>query len=582
VQSSTRGALVAAGITAFLLPLAAAARPTIAWQSPAAGGTLTGNVQGPPLCVVTGSDIERVMFYINGTWTNTDGNLSNGLGCWIDTTKYKDGAYRLEAVAYNAKGQTARASRDIVVSNPPSISWQTPAEGGALSGNVQGPPHCIVTGSNVARVMFYINGVWTNTDGNLDNGLGCWIDTTKYADGAYTLKAVAYSAAGLTAEASRGIVIRNGVANTPPAVSLSAPAAGATLSGTVACEAAAADADGTVARVDFFLDGAALGSDAAAPYQCAIDTTRFANGDHVLMAAATDDKGLAASTQRTVRFDNAREPAPAPLAIDAADILGQGQAGVPFAEQSGYTGQILGTYPYVTSIPESGIHGTVLASGETLRLGKEADPTDSTRKALAFQLAPTDPLTSKSRRAEISFPPNVEMGKVYWVALSVYVYDWGALPGTDAALFGTQLHSGDNSLGLSPSFGIYTSGGTQFRIESRYSTSATPSQASTITTRHGYRDIPFGRWVDFVFRFKQSIDGNGFLQVWQDGEPIVDHQGSLGFNTPGYRDYIKFGYYNWSSFATSRKVLLRSPMIVLDPSGSKYSAEDLRAHVRSR
>ena len=116
MKSQYRGALVAAAFIA--LPFAAeAAKPTIAWQAPSIGGTLTGNVQGPPSCMVDGTNIAKVMFYINGVWTNTDGNLDNGLGCWIDTTKYKDGAYTLRAVAYNAAGQTATTERVIVIQN---------------------------------------------------------------------------------------------------------------------------------------------------------------------------------------------------------------------------------------------------------------------------------------------------------------------------------------------------------------------------------------------------------------------------------------------------------------------------------
>jgi hypothetical protein len=43
---------------------------------------------------------------------------------------------------------------------------------------------------------------------------------------------------------------------------------------------------------------------------------------------------------------------------------------------------------------------------------------------------------------------------------------------------------------------------------------------------------------------------------------------------------MKFGYYNWSSgFNSSRKVLMGAPTIVNDPTGSKYSAADLRSHV---
>jgi hypothetical protein len=59
----------------------------------------------------------------------------------------------------------------------------------------------------------------------------------------------------------------------------------------------------------------------------------------------------------------------------------------------------------------------------------------------------------------------------------------------------------------------------------------------------------------------------------------MDYTGPLGFQT-GYLDYAKFGYYNWSSFDSSRKVLLRSPVLVNDPTGSKYQATDLRSFVQ--
>jgi hypothetical protein len=156
------------------------------------------------------------MFYLNGVWTNTDGNLANGLGCWIDTTKYPNGAYTVKAVAYNAAGQTATTERQVRIQNgtvptngAPTVAFTAPAVGGALSGNVQGPPYCVVQGQNIARVMFYLNDQWTNTDGNLSNGLGCWIDTRKYRNGTYTLKAVAYNAAGASVATTRQIRIQN-------------------------------------------------------------------------------------------------------------------------------------------------------------------------------------------------------------------------------------------------------------------------------------------------------------------------------------------------------------------------------------
>ena len=260
-------------------------------------------------------------------------------------------------------------------------------------------------------------------------------------------------------------------------------------------------------------------------------------------------------------------PAAAAGGIDASDIIGQASGELPFARQSGYFGQVLGTHPPVASIPEEGIHGPPLPNGETLRLGKEEG-------ALLFQLGPDDRPTSGSRRTEISFKPGIEMDKVYWVAFRMNVFDWG----NDASqgLLGTQVHSGDNARRLSPSFGLYFTG-RDMRIEARYSTSATPSPGNSVTLKYAGQAMPFGRWVDMVFRFRHNTSGNGLLEVWMNGKRIVNHQGNLGFNTPGYKDYVKFGVYNWARFSTPRKLLLRSPTVILDPTGNKYDERLVRA-----
>jgi hypothetical protein len=566
--------------------------PTVSFTAPASGGALSGNVQGPPNCIVTGSNIARVMFYINGVWTNTDGNLDNGLGCWIDTTKYRDGAYTLKAVAYNSAGQTATATRDIVIRNDgdggddggdsgaPTVSFTAPAVGGALSGNVQGPPNCIVTGSNIARVMFYINGVWTNTDGNLDNGLGCWIDTTRYRDGAYTLKAVAYNSAGLTASATRDIVIRNGSSGGDlPTVSFSRPTSGATVSGNL-YQSPSCEVKGTgIQKVQFYLGSTALNTELSAPYLCNFDTTKFANGSHTLMAVASNAAG-STSTQVSVKIDNQDDDPGSGDGgtVEAADIIGWAKASVPFSQQSGYNTQVINTYLQASQIPESGIHGSVLSNGESLRLGKQTDPRDSSRKALAFQLSPNDPTTSGSRRAEIKFPGNIQNDRVYWVAFRHYVKDWGTLPTSDVAIIGMQLHSGGSS-GLSPAIGVYSRGGRNFWIDARGSTASSPTQSNSVSVRSAERPIQFGRWVDFVVKFKLNTSGKGFVQAWMDGTQIFNHQGTVGYNTGSSRPYFKFGYYNWTSFKTTRKVMLRSPVIVADPTGSKYTLSDLRSHI---
>jgi hypothetical protein len=276
-------------------------------------------------------------------------------------------------------------------------------------------------------------------------------------------------------------------------------------------------------------------------------------------------------------------PTPTPTtstAIRAGDILNQAQANVAFAQQTGFGGQVLGQYPAAKDIPETGINGPTLPNGDTLRLGKVADPFNTARKAFAFQLGPNDTLTSGSRRSEIEFTPDVENGKTYWVAVSVNVQDWGTLLNGDASLFGMQIHAGDSSRGYSPSFALVTyggpSGGRTFQVFRTYAQNGSQ-------TSFKYPEIPirFGQWVDFVFKFRHALDSTGLLQVWMDGQQIVDYSGPIGFDTPGWKDYAKFGYYNWSSFDSSRKVLLRSPVLVNDPTGNTYQATDLRAFVQA-
>jgi len=77
---------------------------------------------------------------------------------------------------------------------------------------------------------------------------------------------------------------------TAPAVSLTAPAGGTQVTGTVALTATASDAVG-VTSVTFFVDGAAIGSDTSSPYSVNWNTAGVAAGSHALRAEARDAAG---------------------------------------------------------------------------------------------------------------------------------------------------------------------------------------------------------------------------------------------------------------------------------------------------
>jgi subtilisin family serine protease len=82
---------------------------------------------------------------------------------------------------------------------------------------------------------------------------------------------------------------------TPPTTSITSPANGATVSGTVTVSADASDAGG-VDRVELYADGGLVGSDTTAPYQVAWNSASVANGSHALQARAYDAAGNAGSS----------------------------------------------------------------------------------------------------------------------------------------------------------------------------------------------------------------------------------------------------------------------------------------------
>jgi len=93
-----------------------------------------------------------------------------------------------------------------------------------------------------------------------------------------------------------------------PMVALTAPAAAATVSGTVALTATASGSmtySITVSRVDFFVDGTMVGSATTSPYTVNWDTTKVADGSHSVTATVTDSRsGTATSPAVMVTVKN--------------------------------------------------------------------------------------------------------------------------------------------------------------------------------------------------------------------------------------------------------------------------------------
>jgi hypothetical protein len=195
----------------------------------------------------------------------------------------------------------------------PTVAFTQPANGQILSGVIKQSSACEVTGSNIARVKFYLNATLLNAEDSAP--WNCNIDTTAYGDGTYTLRAVAYDAAGTAKGTSISVTLQNG---NPPAVLplpptsgeleiwFKAPAKGATVSGVLRQEKCYVAGRG-VKRVEWFLDSTRLMADLDMTngMTCVLDTRKFPNGSHTLWAIAYDGTGKKYEEPNTINIQNA-------------------------------------------------------------------------------------------------------------------------------------------------------------------------------------------------------------------------------------------------------------------------------------
>src|SRR5439155_1547648 len=142
----------------------------------------------------------------------------------------------------------------------------------------------------------------------------------------HPLTATARDAAGnRTTSAGVTVTVSNAPPpdTTPPTVSITSPAGGATVSGTTAVSASASDNVGVVG-VQFLLDGAALGAeDTTSPYSVSWNTANTSNGSHTLTATARDAAGnRTTSAGVTVTVSNAPPPDTTPPTVSITSPAG--------------------------------------------------------------------------------------------------------------------------------------------------------------------------------------------------------------------------------------------------------------------
>jgi hypothetical protein len=185
---------------------------------------------------------------------------------------------------------------------PPTATITAPSAGAAVRGTIT----VNVTATDdvgVTQVELLVDGTVRGTDTSPPYSFA--LDTTLLGAGAHELLARASDAAENTGLSSTVSIV---VDNVAPSVSITAPPANASVTGNVTVSANAADTPSGVALVEFFADGAPIGSDSTAPYSVVWNTATVIPGAHTLSARASDLAGnqtLSANVPVTVVVNQA-------------------------------------------------------------------------------------------------------------------------------------------------------------------------------------------------------------------------------------------------------------------------------------
>src|SRR5947207_1117051 len=198
------------------------------------------------------------------------------------------------------------------------VAMTSPASGSIVSDTVPVRASVSVIGLITVRgVQFQLDGANLGAEDTSAPYSVSW-DTTTTGNGSHTLTAVARDLLGLrwTSDPVTVTVSNAPPDITPPTVSITAPASGATVSGTISVTANAADNVG-VAGVHLFHDAATpRPDDTTPPYSAPCDTTTASNASHPLTARARDAAGnVTTSSAVTVTVSNGAPPDTTPPTV---------------------------------------------------------------------------------------------------------------------------------------------------------------------------------------------------------------------------------------------------------------------------
>jgi hypothetical protein len=194
--------------------------PSVSITAPANGATVSTTVT----VSANASDnvgVAGVQFYVDGATLGVEDTAGPYSVSW-DTTSVANGSHSLTAIARDAAGnRTTSAAVTVTVSNttpdttPPTVAITAPANGATVSTTATVSANAS-DNVGVAGVQFYVDGATLGAEDTVSPFTISW-DTTRVANGAHTLTAVARDAAGnRTTSAAVSVTVSNATAGRSP------------------------------------------------------------------------------------------------------------------------------------------------------------------------------------------------------------------------------------------------------------------------------------------------------------------------------------------------------------------------------
>jgi len=307
---------VALSLSTILFSASFAQATTATMVSPANGGTVSGTIT-ISATISPNAGYSSVVFWIDN-WTQIGSNSSPQLT--YNSAALANGNHNFFVTVLDSAGNTLAASNIVTanVQNSTTATMVSPAGGATISGTATISASINAPGG-YASVSFWIDN-WTKIGSSTSPQLS--YNTAALSNGNHNFFVTVLNSAG-NALAASNIVTANVQNSSIPALTMTSPAGGATVSGTITISTSV---NTSVSSVTFYSDSWSnpIGTVTTTPYQMSYNTASVANGNHTFWATAQNASGSGASNIVTANVQNSSggQPCTAISAMASVDQNG--------------------------------------------------------------------------------------------------------------------------------------------------------------------------------------------------------------------------------------------------------------------